>query len=87
MFDWYSRMLNAGRFVGNRIAPNNSNSNSSPTVVYKSDEEELAGFTTPVSLKRGDVLVVPEGKKGDVPEKYHSLTIELPNSIGYAVIK
>jgi hypothetical protein len=54
--------------------------------VVRDDETILDGLLT-VSKSRGDVIVVPKGKMDVVPEKYRSQTIELEDSIGYAVIK
>ncbi len=54
---------------------------------YINDEETILDGLLTVSLRRGDVIVVPAGKADVVPEKYRELTIELEDSFGYAVIK
>lgn len=48
-------------------------------------EEELENFS--VKVCKGDVLVVPEGQKEFIPERFRNMAIELPHSHGYAVIK
>lgn len=54
---------------------------------YISDEETILDGLLTVSLRRGDIIVVPAGMMDVVPEKYREMTIELEDSHGYAVIK
>lgn len=49
--------------------------------------EKIMLENTEVNISKNDILVVPEGKLGLVPEKYHDSTIELPNSYNFAVIR
>lgn len=40
-----------------------------------------------VTVYPNSLLVVPEGELSQVPEKYRHITIELPHSYGFAIIR
>ena len=52
---------------------------------HYSEQIEVEG--NEIHMFSDSILVIPEGKLELVPEKFHSKTIELPNSFNYAVIR
>lgn len=54
---------------------------------YVNDDETILDGLLTVSLNKKDVIVVPEGKIEDVPEKYRCNTIELPFCTTYSGIR
>lgn len=54
---------------------------------YNSPGEKLVLGGKDITVYPNSLLVVPEGELSQVPEKYRHITIELPHSYGFAIIR
>jgi hypothetical protein len=50
------------------------------------DEETILEGKVSISLDRGDILVIPEGRLDEVPEKYKCRVVEVPHLFDFSVI-
>lgn len=77
MFEWLTKFYNF----------QNSNSKWEQKRWREEVEFFVCGKSVKLHKNSSDILVVPEGRKEDVPSEFHHNTIELPNSYSCAVIK